>query len=162
MNNIAKVLIGVGVVGAVAVGAYTVAKKSEKKMLVIKDFNENGEAVVEEKKETLKDRVQNFAMKKAAKFVTFVLLHEKEITAIATVLSLVGGIFQVVNAVKEYRLGKDLHKKLKRIDEGIDCLGRYIESCTGVLNDNLRTVDGDVIKVADKIGVQILSPGEVL
>ena len=162
MNNLAKVLIGVGVVGAVAVGAYAVTKKSEKKMIVLKDFEEDGTPICEEKKETVMDRAKNFVMKKAVKFMTFVLLHEKEVTAVATILSVVGATFQLVNAVKEYRLGKDLHKKLKRIDAGIDKLGCYIEHCTGVINDNLRTVDGDIIKVADKIGVQILAPGEVL
>ena len=162
MNNIMKFAIAAGVTAVgVGVTVHYVKKCKERKYVEMKDVA--AQAVENDhKNDSPLEKVKNFAMKKAVKFMTFVLLHEKEVTAVATVLSLVGAVFHIVNEVKEYRLGKHLRKKLDGIYNRIDKVGYYIEDCTGVINNNLRVVDGDIIKIGDKLGVQILQPGEVL
>lgn len=114
MNNLAKVLIGVGVVGAVATATYIVTRKTVKKETVINGYDEQGNPVVEEveKEESVLDRIKQAAFKKAVKILAWAALHQQQIEAAGALIGLIGGIFAVVNAVKEFNMGKEMKKKM--------------------------------------------------
>lgn len=161
MNNIAKVLIGVGVVGAVAVTATVVAKKSEKQMIELKHTDDGAQVVEEPKKETVIDRVKTYAMKKSIKFLAWVLLHKDQIEAVATVLTVVSGIISVVVNVRDFMKGYEIQKKLNSLQKQMDVctnhLGHYIEGQTTAIIKNQHIIDQDVIKVGEKLGIQMLN-----
>lgn len=119
MNNIAKFAIAAGVtVAVVGVGA-AIAKKNKENSYI----NATPEETTETTESPLK-RVVNNTMKKAVKFLAWVAVHQKELEAVATVLSVVAGIFGVINSVKEYSLGKKLHAKLDALDKSVIRLNR--------------------------------------
>lgn len=114
MNNLFKVLIGVGVVGAVAATTYVVTKKSEEKP---SDTPEGEEQETEEKAEP-KDFIEMIkigTMKKVTRVLAWVILNKEKIEAVGTVIGLVAGVLGVINAAKEYSNGKKLHEKLDGI-----------------------------------------------
>lgn len=110
MNNVAKVLIGVGVVGAVAVGAYVISKKSNDEETHV---HEDGTEC--EKKPNVIERIKTAAYKKAVRILAWVVLHQQKIEAVGAVLGVVGGVISIVNAVKEYAFGKKLHATLDKL-----------------------------------------------
>lgn len=109
MNNVAKVLIGVGVVGAVAVGAYVVSKK------VKEETNDTPHEEGIEKKPNVIERIKTAAYKKAVRILAWVVLHQQKIEAVGAVLGVIGGVISIVNAVKEYAFGKKLHATLDKL-----------------------------------------------
>ena len=128
MNNLFKVLIGVGVVGAVAVTTYVVTKKSEEKSSDIPE-EENQEQETEEKAEP-KDFVEMIkigTMKKVTRVLAWVILNKEKIEAVGTVIGLVAGVLGVINAAKEYSNGKKLHEKLDDILEHVGHVEHMIQ-----------------------------------
>lgn len=116
MNNIAKVLIGVGVVGAVAVTTYVVTKKSEPKQ----EATESDISVEAEGKEkNIIERIKTFVLKKVIKILGWVVLHQQKIEAVGTILGIVGAVLSVVNAVRDYRNGLNLQKQLDYISDHV-------------------------------------------
>lgn len=148
MNNIAKILVGVGVVGVAATAAYVVTKRPKKERTVER-VREDG--VVEKKTiievgDSIMDRIKDAALKKAVRILSWAFLHKDQLTAAATLLGVVSAVFQIINAVKEYRLGKELHKKLNKIitfqehfthcwDETIDAYNHNWDGIFKKLND---------------------------
>ena len=114
MNNIAKVLIGVGVVTAVAATTYVVVKKSE----TIQEVSENEAPEVEsdpkEEKSIIK-RIKKFVFKKVVRFLGWVVLHQQKIEAVGTVLGIFVAVLSVANAIRDYRNGLHLKDTLDGI-----------------------------------------------
>ena len=108
MNNIAKVLIGVGVVTAVAATTYIVVKKSEPKQEVSENDIPEVESDPKEEKSIIK-RIKKFVFKKVVRFLGWVVLHQQKIEAIGTVLGIFAAVLSVANAIRDYRNG--LHLK---------------------------------------------------
>lgn len=104
MNNLAKVLIGVGVVAAVATTSYVVIKRRKVK---VKDISEQA-VENDHKNDTIIDRIKLAAYKKAVKILAWATLNMQKIEAAAAILSLIGGIFTVVNAVRDFGFGKKM------------------------------------------------------
>lgn len=118
MNNITKVLIGVGVVGAVAAATYVVTKSSEKKTVVIKDFDEEGNPkteIIED--ESLLDRIKKAATKKAIKILAWVALHQQQIEAVGTIIGLGAGLFNIITAIRDYRAGNKMQSQINELVE---------------------------------------------
>ena len=105
MNNLAKVLIGVGVVAAVATTSYVIVKRTRVKK--VKDISEQA-VENDHKNDTIIDRIKLAAYKKAVKILAWVTLNMQKIEAVAAVLSLVGGIFSVINAIRDFGFGKKM------------------------------------------------------
>ena len=103
MNNIAKVLIGVGVVAAVATTSYVIVKKTKVKK--VKDISEQA-VENDHKNDTIIDRIKLAAYKKAVKILAWATLNMQKIEAAAAILSLIGGIFTLINAVRDFGFGK--------------------------------------------------------
>ena len=116
MNNIAKVLRGVGVVGAVAVTAYVVTKKSEPKQEATDSDISVGAAG---KEKNIIERIKTFVLKKVIKILGWVVLHQQKIEAVGTILGIVGAVLSVVNAVRDYRNGLNLQKQLDYISDHV-------------------------------------------
>ena len=136
MNNLFKVLIGVGVVGAVAATTYVVTKKSEEKSIDIPE-EENQEQETEEKAEP-KDFVEMIkigAMKKATKFLAWVILNKDKIEAFGTVIGIVAGVLGVINAVKEYSNGKKLHENLDFLHDKIDLMSVELDCIEHIITE---------------------------
>ena len=118
MNNIAKVLIGVGVVGVVATATYVVTKSSEKKTVVIRDFDEEGNPkteIVED--ESLLDRFKEAATKKVIKILAWVTLHQQQVEAVDTIIGLGAGLFNIVTAIRDYRAGNKMQSQINELME---------------------------------------------
>ena len=116
MNNIAKILLGIGVVGAVAATTYVVTKKSEEKEVENDIPDENGEEKAD--KASPKDfvsMIKEGASKKATQILAWVIIHKNQLETVGTALGLFAGVLGVVNAVKEYTLGKKLHETLGEV-----------------------------------------------
>lgn len=122
MNNLAKVLVGVGVVGVTVAVAVAVKKKNERKYIE-QPVDVAAEAVkIQHKDDTVIDKIKAAATKKAIRILAWVAIHQKEIESFSLLLGVVGGIFSIVNSLKEYAFGKKLHAKLNRIQQQLDTL----------------------------------------
>lgn len=120
MNKLTKVLVGVGVVGVTVAVAVAVKKRNERKYIE-QPLNVAAEAVkVQHKDDTVVEKIKAAATKKAIRILAWAAIHQKEIESLSLLLGLVGGIFSVINALKEYAFGKKLHAKLNRIQEQLD------------------------------------------
>lgn len=113
MNNWMKVLIGVGVTGVVAATTYVVYKKNEEKKQS-KDISEQPQEVANVD-ESVIEKIKTAAAKKALRIAGWLVLHESQVRAVGAAISVVSAIFSVVNAAKEYALGKKLHQKLAEL-----------------------------------------------
>lgn len=114
MNNIAKVLIGVGVVTAVAATTYVVVKKSEPKQEVPESDIPEVETDAKEEKSIIK-RIKKFVFKKVVRFLGWVVLHQQKIEAVGTVLGIFAAVLSVANAIRDYRNGLHLKDTLDGI-----------------------------------------------
>ena len=114
MSNTLKILGAVAAVGAVAATAYVVVKKQEEKKRDISESPETEEAT-EEKKETVVDRVKLAAQKKVIKIFAWIVLHKDKLEALGIVLSVIGGLFEVITAAKDYCTGAKLRKQITTI-----------------------------------------------
>ena len=114
MNNIAKVLIGVGVVTAVAATTYVVVKKSESKQEVPESDIPEVETDAKEEKSIIK-RIKKFVFKKVVRFLGWVVLHQQKIEAVGTVLGIFVAVLSVANAIRDYRNGLHLKDTLDGI-----------------------------------------------
>ena len=122
MNKLTKVLVGVGVVGVTVAVAVVVKKRNERKYIE-QPVNVAAEAVkIQHEDDTVLERIKAAATKKAIKILAWAAIHQKEIESLSLLLGLIGGIFSVINAVKEYAFGKKLHAKLNRIQQQLDTL----------------------------------------
>ena len=144
-----KFLIG-GAITILGVGAAIIFAKK------------NGKKDSENQDPSFIEKIEKAALKKALKILTFVAVHSEQIEAASTLVGLVGGIIGIGSAIKEYKRSDELKEQLDRIEKTQDKLGHYVDHCANFLNGNLKVIDGDLIKVADKLGVQILKEGEVL
>ena len=136
MNNLFKVLIGVGVIGAVAATTYVVTKKSEEKPSDIPE-EENQEQDTEEKAEP-KDFVEMIkigAMKKVTRVLVWVILNKEKIEAVGTVIGLVAGVLGVINAAKEYSNGKRLRENLDFLHEKIDLMSVELDCIEHIITE---------------------------
>lgn len=118
MNNIAKVLIGVGIVGAVAAATYVATKSSEKKTVVIRDFDDEGNPkteIIEDK--SLLDRFKEAATKKVIKILAWVTLHQQQVEAVGTIIGLGAGLFNIVTAIRDYRAGNKMQSQINELIE---------------------------------------------
>ncbi len=114
MNNIAKVLIGVGVVTAIAATTYVVVKKSEPKQEVSENETPEVELDPKEEKSIIK-RIKKFVFKKVVRFLGWVVLHQQKIEAVGTVLGIFAAVLSVANAIRDYRNGLHLKDTLDGI-----------------------------------------------
>lgn len=124
MNNLVKVLIGVGVVAAVATTTYVVTKKKkEEEPIDIAD-----EAVKNDHKDdTILERIKTAAYKKAVKIIAWAIVHKDQIEGAAAILGLVGALFSVINAIREFRAGK-------KMQEQMDFLVRHAQEFEDIWN----------------------------
>ena len=91
MNSLIKVLVGVGIVGAVAATTYIVTKKPEKVVQTV-DSEGNVEAKIV-KEDSILDKIKKAAAKKVVKILVYVAEHQTQVEAFVTILGVVGGIF---------------------------------------------------------------------
>lgn len=112
MNNIEKILIGLGVVGVTAAATYVVTKK-----VVEKKSKDISEQVIDldNKDESVLKKIKKAAHKKVVKILAWVVLHQQQIEAVGTVLGIAGATLSVVNAVRDFRNGMNLQRKLDEI-----------------------------------------------
>lgn len=119
MNNLAKVLIGVGVTAVgIGVATYYGKKLSEKKKeeTVIEEFDEQGNPVVEAvKEESFMEKIRTAAYKKAVKILAWVIVRKDKIEAVATMLGLASAILGVITRVRDLKAGNDINRKLDEI-----------------------------------------------
>lgn len=120
MNNTTKFLIATGV-AAVGIGltVYYGKKMQEKETEAhIVDIEEDGTPVIEEKTNpNFIERIKIAATKKVVKILAWAVLHEQQLQAFATLLSVGVGIFHIVSAAKDYYRGEKLQKTLDSIVE---------------------------------------------
>ncbi len=109
MNTLAKVLIGVGVVAAVATTSYVVVKKTKEKKE--KDIAEQA-VENDHKDDTIIERIKTAAYKKTVKILAWVLVNKDRIEAVAAILGIIGALFNVINAVRDFGFGKKWRKDL--------------------------------------------------
>ena len=172
INGLTKIILGTVAVGAVCAGAAIIASKTEEKVAVVKADEDTG-IKIEVESSSVIDKIKKAAMKKVVKILGFVVLHMEQIEAVSTIIGVTTGIIHIAGAIRDYRQGSDLKEQLDRIEEKLKAhdtndakrnvaLGEYVQNCTEVLNGNLKIVDMDVAKVANKLGVQILERKEVV
>ena len=113
MTNMTKFLIATGVT-AVGVGltVYYGKKLQEKKEVVISDIEDDGTPVIEDKNPSILKRIKTAATKKVVKILAWAVLHEQQLQAFATLLSVGAGIFHLVSAAKDYYTGEKTRKTL--------------------------------------------------
>ena len=119
MNNIAKFAIAAGVTAlGIGVTVHYAKKVKEKKYAEVPVKRDIAAEAVEQdhKDDTILERIKMAAMKKAIRIAGWVVLHQQEVQAVSMMLGIVGGIFSVVNGIKEFALGKKLHAQLEKID----------------------------------------------
>lgn len=109
MTNLAKVLIGVGVVAAVATTSYIVVKKTK-----VKKEKDISEQAVEKdhKNDTIIDRIKLAAYKKAVRILAWATLNMQKIEAVAAIVSLIGGVLGVINGIRDFGFGKKFRTDL--------------------------------------------------
>lgn len=162
INNFTKMLIGAAVGTAVVagVGMFIASKEKEEKHDVAE------QAVVQDEDGSVLKKIKRFVKKKVIKFLAFVALHMEQIEAISTCVGLVTGVIGIASAIKEYRRGDDLQKQIddlhKEIVNQTDKIGLYVEDCTNVLNNNLKTTDEDLIMFAKAMKIDLLAHNEVV
>lgn len=142
MTNLGKVLLGVGVVGAVAVTAYVMNKVDEKEEPKqdndILDEEELEEETSEKKDETVLTKVKKKVLRAAIKGVVWVAEHQEQIEAIGTLIGLAAGIFNVVSAVKDFKAG---NKMQDQVDELVREKNVFKEAWNGTVRANEADMD---------------------
>ncbi len=174
INNFTKMLIGAAI-GTVVVAGVAIAvdshqqKKAEQKVSEAKSEIDRARAVMarnEREQKSVIQRIKKYVQKKVVKFLAFIALHMDQIEAISTCVGLVTGVIGIASAIKEYKRGDDLQKQIDDLNKELvyqtDKLGLYVEDCTKVLNNNLKTTDEDIIKFAKAMNVQLLEHDEVV
>ena len=131
MNNWVKALIGVGVVGAVAVTAYAI-KKNEKKHIDISE-----QAVKNDHKDdSFIEKIKRAAVKKVTKILAWVLLHQQQIEAVGTVFGVAGAVISVVNALRDFRNGN-------KLGEQVDKLVAFQDEVRDAWNSTVKAYDAN-------------------
>lgn len=134
MTNMTKFLIATGVT-AVGIGitVYYGKKMADKeKEVVITEIDEDGNATIEEvKNESIIKKIKKAALKKTIKILAWVTLHQQQVEAVVTILSLGGAVFSVVNAVRDFRtssnMREDIDSMLDHNSEFRDIWNKYVE-----------------------------------
>ena len=172
MTGLVKVLIGSAVVAGVAAVAIVASNKKEEKYVEVTANGEKQTVQIKDEDPSILQKIKRYVEKKVIKILGFVVLHMEQIEAASAIIGLASGAIGIASAVKEYRRGDDVQDKLDVLTAKVDklsrqesvdthALGTYIQSCSEVLNDNLKQVDADIIYFAEKQGVKILEDGEV-
>lgn len=167
MTTLTKVLIGTAVVAGVgAVAGLVAVNKKEKKVDVAE------QTVKKDEDGSLIKRIKRFVKRKFIKFLAFVALHMEQIEAISAVIGLASGAIGIASAIRDFKNGNDTQEKLDAIDRKLDntlqlivvetdALGKYEEHCCRTIVDNQKTIDKDIFKIGEKLGVKMLEDDEV-
>lgn len=167
MTKLTKVLIGAAVVAA---GAIVIKKTTGKQYVEAVDIAE--EAVKKDHADDgILQRIKRFVEKKVIKILAWTALHMEQIESASALIGLTSGAIGIATAIRDYKNGSDTKEQLDRIEDmltrhelaendRINGLGYYTQQCTETLNNNLKTVDKDLIKVGEKLGVKMLEDGE--
>lgn len=168
MNRLAKILMGVAIG---VTGAIIIKKATEKKYVEPADVAE--QAVKNDHADDgILKRIKRYVEKKVIKLLAWAALHMEQIESASALIGFGSTAIGIITAVKEFRRGEDTKEQLDRIEdyllahEQAECarvnnLGKYTESCAQTINNNLKQIDKDVIKVGEKLGVQMLEEDEV-
>lgn len=172
MRLLTKALIGVAAVGiTVAIIDSCTSSNDEKKETENKVVDIT-EEIAKKEDDTILKKIKRFVKKKVVKFLAWVTLHMEQIEAVGAVLGLAGAAISIAGSVRDFARGDDIQEKLDNIEgllerhdelerERNNHLGKYVEECTHVVNDNLKTADKDIILLADKMGYKLLEADEV-
>lgn len=147
MNNIAKVLLGIGVVGAIAATTYVVTKSTEKKTVVVRNTDEEGNTkteIIEDK--SVLEQIKEAALKKVVKILAWAVLHEDQIRAAASVIGLGASLFSIFSAIKDFRTGNEMRSQINELvafkdafqevwDKSMDCHGTAHDQVMTKLDD---------------------------
>lgn len=110
MSNMTKFLIAAGVT-AVGIGLTVYyGKKMQETEVVEDDIQEE-----EKKNLTFIGKIKAAATKKAIKILAWAVVHEQQLQAFATILSVGVGIFHIISAAKDYYRGEKLQRTLDQI-----------------------------------------------
>lgn len=117
MNNTTKFLIATGV-AAVGIGLTVYyGKKMQEKEAVATDIQDDEIPVIDEKNTGFIGKIKAAATKKVIKILAWAVVHEQQLQAFATLLSVGAGIFHIISAAKEYYRGEKLINSLDSIVE---------------------------------------------
>lgn len=143
MNNLLKVAIGVGVVGAVAGISYLVSKKNKSPLDVFdekeKDVEENDiqEEETPKKKDTVFTKVKKKLIRVGLKSLLWVSEHQEQIEALGTLIGLGVGIFNIISAARDFKNGN-------KMQEQVDELVRDKNSFREAWNQTQRASESDM------------------
>lgn len=154
MNKLGFIIGGAVTVIGVATTAYFAKKLYEQKKETItteKGVDANGEPIIETRVITPVDRIKEAAMKKAVRIMGWVVVHEQQVQAVGTVISVVAACFSLVNEVKKYSMGKSLLKRLGALENGlqrlenstcghVNNLGKYVNEMWDAIDNNMRMI----------------------
>lgn len=142
MNNMTKFLIATGVT-AVGIGltVYYAKKVQEKEEAteVVDDIE------VEEKKDiSFIEKIKTAATKKVVKILAWAVLHEQQLQAFATLLSVGVGIFHIVSAAKDYYRGEKLQNTL-------DSVSAHNEQFEVLWDNHMMNIENDNAEINKKL-----------
>lgn len=170
---------GVAGLGLMAVGVVVhdivQDKKAQKKVEEATNDISRAKAIVERDQRREKSvvcRIKEYVAKKVVKILGWVTVHMEQVEAAGAIIGLGGACISIAGSVKDFIQGNDTQEKLDLIDRKIEALnererlrnnklGAYVEDCTKVLNNNLKLVDDDIIKLGDGLNVKIDEHDEV-
>jgi hypothetical protein len=126
MTDLTKLLIAAGVTAVgIGVTVVSVKKMKEKKENDIPEDESQAEAGIVK-------RIKKYVTKKVIKFLAWVALHQQQIEAVVTVLSLGGAVFSVVNAVRDFRTG---NKMRDQIDTLLEHQTKFQQAWNGTIDN---------------------------
>ena len=169
MTKLTKILIGAAVV---ATGAIIISKVTGNTCEEVVDVAE--QAVKNDHADDgIIKRIKRYVEKKVIKILAWTALHMEQIESASALIGLTSGAIGIASAIRDYKNGNDTKEQLDRIEEllmeheqadadRINGIGYYTQKCAEAINGNLKMVDEDVIKVGEKLGIQMLKDGEVL
>lgn len=155
---IGAAITAVGIAGMVYYGKKLQAEKEQEKDIPATEEKVSVEVV----KNSPIDRIKEAAMKKAVRIMGWVVVHEQQLQAAGTIIGLAATVFQLINGIKEYKLGKDLHKKLDILAGGLQklenntCertnhLGEYVNEMWDALNNNMLIMAEQIDKLQPQV-----------
>lgn len=128
MTNMTKLIIAAGITAVgIGVTAYYGKKMADKK----KEVEDGNPTIEEDKDESIIKKIKKAALKKTIKILAWVTLHQQQVEAVVTILSLGGAVFSVVNAVRDFRtsskMREDIDSLLDHNSEFRDIWNRRVE-----------------------------------
>lgn len=132
MTDLTKLLIAAGVT-AVGIGVTVVSVKKMKEKQENDIPEDEAVEVYESQAEAgIIKRIKKYVLKKTIKFLAWVALHQQQIEAVVTVLSLGGAVFSVVNAVRDFRTG---NKMRDQIDTLLEHQTKFQQAWNGTIDN---------------------------